>query len=162
MTDPLRLDIGGAAQLHAVMSVMTDAFDPRFGEAWTHAQCAGLLPMPGVWLTLATSGGRAVGFSLARIVVDEAELLLLAVRPEMRAKGVGRALLEHFAAAAGGKGATRLHLEVRDGNGALNLYEKAGFTLAGRRLRYYSGTDGQQYDALSLSRAAPLSAASQI
>ena len=64
----------------AVMAVMDDSFDPRFGEAWTASQCAGLLPMPGVWLTLAREDDAVVGFALARVVADEAELLLLAVR----------------------------------------------------------------------------------
>jgi ribosomal-protein-alanine N-acetyltransferase len=50
------------------------------------------------------------------------------------------------------RGAKRLHLEVRDGNHAVNLYHGSGFTLVGRRLRYYNGPDGALYDALSLSR----------
>jgi ribosomal-protein-alanine N-acetyltransferase len=29
---------GDARNISAVMSVMNDAFDPRFGEAWTAAQ----------------------------------------------------------------------------------------------------------------------------
>lgn len=154
MSGDLVLAAGGLAELPAVMAVMTSAFDPRFGEAWTHAQCAGLMSMPGVWLTVATRDERTIGFGLSRIVVDEAELLLLAVRPESRGSGVGRALLADFATVATRHGARRLHLEVRDGNEALNLYKEAGFTLAGRRVRYYSGADGQLYDALTLSRAA--------
>src|SRR3546814_1177284 len=70
---------GGILDLDAVMSVMDDSFDPSYGEAWTAPQCAGLMPMPGVWLSLAREGQDVVGFSLARVVSDEAELLLLAV-----------------------------------------------------------------------------------
>lgn len=143
---------GGLTDLPAVMAVMDSAFEARFGEAWTFSQCAGLLPMPGVWLTLARLDQDVVGFALSRIVVEEAELLLLAVKPSARGAGVGRALLERFSATAAERGARRLHLEVRDGNGAVNLYNDAGFTLVGRRRRYYSGADGQLYDALSLSR----------
>lgn len=148
----LTLSPGTHADLPGVMAVMDHAFDPRFGEAWTMAQCAGLLPMAGVWLTLARIGDTVVGFALSRIVVDEAELLLLAVAPEARGNGVGGALLTYFSESAAVLGAQRLHLEVRDGNIAVNLYEKAGFTLAGRRRRYYSGADGSLYDALSMSR----------
>ncbi|HZG45567.1 MAG TPA: ribosomal protein S18-alanine N-acetyltransferase [Allosphingosinicella sp.] len=152
MTQPLVLSEGGVADLPAVMTVMESAFEPRFGEAWTLSQCAGLLPLPGVWLTVARGDGEVLGFSLSRIVADEAELLLLAVKPQVQRSGVGKSLLSQFERSATGRGARRLHLEVRDGNHAVNLYQSSGFTLAGRRRRYYNGGDGQLYDALSLSR----------
>jgi len=152
MSQAVELADGGLADLPAVMAIMESAFEPRFGEAWTLSQCAGLLPMPGVWLTLARADGDLAGFSLARIVADEAELLLLAVRPGAQRGGIGKHLLQAFEKAAFDRGARRLHLEVRDGNGALNLYRRSGFTLVGRRRRYYNGGDGRLYDALSLSR----------
>lgn len=134
------------------MDVMEDSFDPAFGEAWTAPQCAGLLPMPGVWLTLARQGDAMVGFALARIVLREAELLLLAVRRNWQRQGIGQRLLEDFVSRALLRGAERLHLEVRDGNHAINLYRRAGFTQVGRRRNYYNGRDGQLYDALTLSK----------
>jgi [ribosomal protein S18]-alanine N-acetyltransferase len=143
---------GGLTDLDGVMAVMDDSFDPRFGEAWTASQCAGLLPLPGVWLTLAREGDAVVGFALARAVADEAELLLLAVRSGRQRQGIGQRLLDGFAAAAAERGATRLHLEVREGNHALGLYERAGFSLAGRRRNYYSGARGTTFDALTLAK----------
>lgn len=154
MSGPLQLAFGGLADLPGVMAVMETAFDARFGEAWTASQCAGLLPMPGVWLTVARADGEALGFSLARSVAGEAELLLLAVRPDARRRGIGKDLLRHFLAAACDKGVERVHLEVRDGNHAVNLYSASGFTVVGRRRGYYSGKDGAVYDALSLARPA--------
>jgi len=159
VTGGIEVAQGGLADLPAVMTVMEAAFEPRFGEAWTASQCAGLLPMMGVWLTVARDNGDTVGFSLARLVAGEAELLLLAVRPDIRRRGVGKSLLHHFLTTASAKGAERLHLEVRDGNDAVNLYSASGFTVVGRRRGYYNGRDGRFYDALSLSRpavAAPL------
>ena len=150
----VRIVEGGLADLPAVMAVMDASFDPRFGEAWTASQCAGLLPLPGVWLALARDGDTVVGFSLARIVMDEAELLLLAVRRTEQGRGIGRALLADFAASARGRGARRLHLEVRDGNRAARLYEQDGYSLAGRRRDYYLGADGRRYDALTLMKKA--------
>ena len=148
----VRIAKGGLADLPAVMAVMDDSFDARFGEAWTASQCAGLLPLPGVWLTLAREDDRLLGFALSRIVLDEAELLLLAVRRERQGQGIGRTLLADFAAQAAGRGARRLHLEVRDGNPAGRLYERAGYSLAGRRRDYYLGADGRRYDALTLTK----------
>ena len=135
------------------MTVMTGAFQPCFGEGWTRSQCAGILPMAGVQLTIAEEAGAIVGFSLMRAVVDEAELLLVAVAPDARRRGVGKCLIEHFIEEARGRGALRLHLEVRDGNDAVSLYRAAGFETAGRRRDYYRGPDGYRYDAITLMLA---------
>ena len=150
----IRLEPGSIGDLDAVMIVMDDSFDPRFGEAWTMGQCAGLLPMPGVWLTLARADEEVLGFALARLVADEAELLLLAVKTAGQRRGIGRILLEHFEDQAVARGAARLHLEVREGNHALSLYEQGGFGLVGRRRDYYSGQKGDRYDALTLAKKA--------
>jgi ribosomal-protein-alanine N-acetyltransferase len=151
---PVILSPGRDADLRDVMVVMDGSFDPCFGEAWTFSQCAGLLPLPGVWLTLAREEDKVVGFALARLVADEAELLLLAVKPAGQRRGIGRILLEHFQDEAMARGAVRFHLEVREGNHALSLYEQAGFGLVGRRRDYYSGQKGDRYDALTLAKSA--------
>ena len=134
------------------MRVMEDSFDPAFGEAWTAPQCAGLLPMSGVWLSLARDPERVVGFALGRVAGGEAELLLLAVAKSAQGRGVGQMLLERFAAVAGSKGAEQLHLEVREGNHAVSLYRRNGYREVGRRRNYYSGRDGQLFDALTLAK----------
>ena len=146
----MNLRPGGLGNLDEAMRVMESSFDPAFGEAWTKPQFAGLIPLPGVWLTLADE--PASGFALARIIADEAELLLLAVHYDAQRQGIGGRLLENFCAEARARGARRLHLEVRDGNPALGLYRRAGFTQVGRRRNYYSGPDGVSYDALTLAR----------
>ena len=149
---PIQISAGDLRDLDAVMAVMEQSFDPSYGEAWTAQQCAGLLPMTGVWLSLAQHEELVIGFALSRIVLKEAELLLLAVKRDRQGSGTGRALLDHFVLDATARGAERLHLEVRDGNHAMNLYRRGGFTEAGRRKHYYRGRDGQVYDALTLSR----------
>jgi [ribosomal protein S18]-alanine N-acetyltransferase len=146
----VRLTQGGARDLESVMEIMTAAFSDLYGEAWTRSQCAGILPMTGVQLVLARDGGQVVGFSLYRTIADDAELLLIAVDPRSQHRGVGRRLLGHFVENARNDGATRIHLEVRDGNPAVRLYEAAGFQQANRRRNYYRGRDGDQYDALTL------------
>jgi len=155
MTDTLSrlvLSEAGAEAIESVMEVMCNAFDPNFGEAWSKTQCLGILGLPGVWLRLATREGHVVGFTLTRIIADEAELLLVAVSPQEHGRGIGGRLLEDVVAAAARRGATRLHLEVRDGNKALDLYRRSGFLPVGRRLAYYRGKFGQCFDALTLTR----------
>jgi ribosomal-protein-alanine N-acetyltransferase len=150
----IRLAPGNSGDLAAVMAIMNAAFSPRFGEAWTRSQCAGILPMTGVSLMLAHDNGdeEPIGFSLFRTVAGEAELLLLAVKPGHQRRGVGRLLLDQFVESARRAGASRVHLEVRDGNPAVEMYRLANFTRAGRRPNYYRGSDGRQFDALTLAR----------
>ena len=144
---------GTSEDLDAVMEIMEAAFGNQFGEAWTRSQCAGILPMAGVFLMLADDGatGSAVGFSLFRSVANESELLLLAVAPDHRRRGVGRRLLQDFLGHARTDGIRRVHLEVRDGNPAIHMYRHAGFEPVGRRRNYYRGRDGNQFDALTFA-----------
>ncbi|HEU0310921.1 MAG TPA: GNAT family N-acetyltransferase [Sphingomicrobium sp.] len=150
-TEPVvRLRPGGIDDLADVMHIMNCAFSPSFGEAWTRSQCAGILPMTGVSLTIADSAAGPVGFSLVRAIADEAELLLLAVDPKEQRRGIGQVLLEYFISGARDQDARRLHLEVRDGNTAIGLYLAAGFIPVGRRKNYYHGDDGDTFDAVTL------------
>jgi ribosomal-protein-alanine N-acetyltransferase len=150
----VRLRPGNSRDLDAVMAVMDGAFGDRFGEAWTRSQCAGILPMSGVSLVVAREVERdsVIGFSLARTVADEAELLLLAVDPSRHRQGVGQLLLDDFMQRARTAGAKRVHLEVRDGNAAVEMYLRAGFTRVGTRSNYYHGASGSRFDALTLSQ----------
>ncbi|MGL4313512.1 MAG: GNAT family N-acetyltransferase [Sphingomonas sp.] len=143
---------GTTADLPAVDHIMREAFDPRYGEAWTRGQCLGIMAMPGVWLVLAMVDGEAAGFSLSRQVADEVELLLLATAPDHRRRGVGRALVNAVISGAREQGATRVHLEVRSGNDAVKLYTETGFAKVGERRGYYRGSQGQAFDALTYSR----------
>jgi ribosomal-protein-alanine N-acetyltransferase len=143
---------GNEGDIGELMDVMEHAFDPLFGEAWNAGQCLGIMSLPDVWLSFAEAGDRTVGFALSRLLMDEAELLLLAVEPDARGHGVGRALIERTVEIAVGKGAHRLLLEVRDGNQALDLYQGSGFSEIGRRHDYYRGSDGTTRDALTLAR----------
>ncbi len=149
-SSPIHIRPGGVEDLDDVMRIMSGAFRPCFGEGWSRSQCAGILPMSGVTLTIGADEDGAVGFALARAVLDEAELLLIAVDPDRQGRGAGDALLQHFIADARARGAHRLHLEVRDGNPAVELYRASGFVPAGRRRNYYRGPEGERYDAVTL------------
>jgi len=147
---------GAAEDIDPLLTIMERAFDPAFGEAWNRGQCLGIMSLPDVWLSFVeiAEGGtrRAVGFALSRLLVDEAELLLLAVEPDFRGRGFGQALIERTVRIAAGREAGRLLLEVRDGNIAFDLYRRCGFAVIGRRGGYYRGPGGITYDALTLAR----------
>jgi ribosomal-protein-alanine N-acetyltransferase len=154
LTSAVRVEPGTSRDLDGVMTIMNAAFDPCFGEAWTRSQCGGILPMSGVSLMLARNGdavGAPIGFALFRTIAGEAELLLIAVAPRHHRGGVGRALLDGFVERARADGASRVHLEVRDGNPAVDLYLAAGFAPVGRRRDYYHGKGGR-FDAVTFAR----------
>lgn len=82
---------------------------------------------------------KLAGFTLHRVVCDEAELLYFYVLPERRGRGLGAFLLNGFLTHLSRTEVTRVLLEVSDSNqSALRLYDKAGFKVIGRRKRYYS------------------------
>ena len=152
MIPGLTLDIfedGERNALADAMDVMAEAFAPAYGEAWTLPQLSGVMMMPGTWLTIARVDAAAMGFALVRSVLDECELLLLAVHPAWRGRGIGRELLVDSLKTARRRGIKSMNLEVRSSNTAVKLYEKAGFEFVHRRPGYYRGADGQLYDALS-------------
>ena len=152
--DDIRLEAGTSDEIDAVMSVMDAAFGTTFGEAWTRSQLSGILPMTGVSMTIARDreNEAAVGFSLVRVVADEAELLLIAVLPSHHRRGIGQRLLDQFMRQASKEGVGRVHLEVRDGNPAVAMYRAAGFDAVGRRRSYYQSPDGKRFDAITLAR----------
>ena len=89
-----------------------------------------------------TDGGRIVGYLLYWHVVDEAHVINVAVAPQERRHGIGRALVAHLLHHAKGSGIIKLLLEVRASNeAAIRLYESAGFTKFNVRSRYYN--DGE-------------------
>lgn len=147
----------GDGALDAAMSVMDAAFEPHWREAWTRTQLRDSLAMPSTFLMLADrngapiSQGFAAGFVLSRQALDEEELLLLAVRPEERGRGLGAALVEQYFAAAARRGVRRIFLEMRANNPAHSLYRRCGFEPIGVRPRYYRAADGQTIDAITFS-----------
>lgn len=133
----------------AAIRMMADAFDPQFGEAWSGQQLSAFTSLSGVRLSLAQVDATYLGFTLARHVADEAELLLLAVAKSWQKKGVGAQLVNHVMVSARLSGVKSLHLEVRSNNPAIYFYDKMGFENVHRRPAYYKGYDGKTYDALS-------------
>ncbi len=143
---------GGVGDLDDVMRIMERAFSTEYGEGWSRSQCGGIMPMWGVSLMVARDPvGGTCGFSLQRVVMDESELLLLAVDPSMQGQGIGGLLLANFIDEGRGLGLRLLHLEVRDGNPAIAMYRSAGFEQIGKRANYYRGIDGLRYDAITMA-----------
>lgn len=140
-----------------IMAVMQAAFDPLYGEAWNRRQVEDAMVFGHTHYLLAGMDGEdpaddaAVGFSLSRYGFEEEELLLFAVHPDHRGKGIGTRLLARFAETAKRRGAQRLLLEMRRGNPAERLYRGFRFVQIGERPKYYRQGNGESIDALTFS-----------
>lgn len=140
------MSLVAATPLHAaaLAAIHAAAFPP--GERWGADAMALQLALPGAFGWIDPAGGLV----LARVAADEAEVLSLAVLPDLRGRGLGQALLEQAAATAAEQGAATMFLEVATGNAAARrTYAAAGFAEVGRRAGYYRGG----MDALVLRRA---------
>ena len=135
------------ADMDAVVAIEADSFGPA---SWGAAAVRKGLDEPGVFALAAEGPDGAVGgFVLWRRIVDEGEILSLAVAPGARRSGAAKALLAEIVLAAEAMRLKALFLEVRADNAAARaLYQKARFEIVGRRRRYYR--DGS--DALVLRR----------
>lgn len=141
---------GGALDVASIMPIMSDAFDPRFGEAWTAAQCLSALVLPDCQLLLAKDGDVLCGFAITRWVFEHEELLMIGVAQNYQRQQIGQNLLSEVINRGQIAGREKLFLEVRDGNPAQYFYLKAGFTPIGRRKNYYKGTEGISPDAITM------------
>lgn len=94
--------------------------------------------------------GALCGFAIARLLPEEAELLLIAVAPAARRQGIASTLWHALAERLRVAGARVMHLEVRASNvGAQAFYTGLGLAPSGRRPRYYpSGAHGEREDAV--------------
>ena len=125
-----------AAALHATSGLPENWSAESFGKLLAGAGAEGCLATD-------ARAGVPVGLALWRVVADEAELLAISVSPHARRQGAGRFLLARSLAAAAGRGARRMVLEVAvDNHPAIALYRAFGFATCGRRVDYYHTESG--------------------
>lgn len=109
-----------------------------FSDPWSANSIASELENPlSLWL-VAECGVRLIGYVGSQSVFEEADMMNLAVAPDARRQGVAEALISALSEQLVQNGVEVLTLEVRQSNApAIALYEKLGFTLAGKRPNYY-------------------------
>ena len=109
-----------------------------FAMPWSEKSVAGELDNPlALWL-VAMDGESLAGYVGSQTVMDETDMMNLAVTPQFRRQGVGEALVNALVASLKELGSRCLTLEVRDSNvPARALYAKLGFAEVGRRRGYY-------------------------
>ena len=109
-----------------------------FQDPWSERSIASELENPlSLWL-VAMEKDRLLGYVGSQTVLDETDMMNVAVDPAARRQGVARALIQELTAQLKQRGSRKLSLEVRASNlGAICLYESLGFVRLGCRPGYY-------------------------
>ena len=121
-----------------------------FSMPWTRSQLAAQLDPDRHIFLAAVQDGKVLGYVGMMYVLDEGYIANVAVAPEARRQGVGRALIAALLSRAETMGLAFVTLEVRPSNtAAIALYSAFGFESVGRRKKYY---DKPSEDALLMTK----------
>jgi [ribosomal protein S18]-alanine N-acetyltransferase len=124
-----------------------------FHRGWGEGEFESMLTERNTLVHRLRIGRKTIGFAASRMAADEAEILSIAVAASHRGRGLSRNLLLTHLGHLAGRGVRTVFLEVEENNQpARRLYERAGFTVAGRRERYYRQPSGEQLNALLMRR----------
>src|SRR5271154_2727615 len=127
-------DAARLAQLHGA----------SFHRGWGESEFEGMLTERNTLVHRLRIGRKVIGFAVSRMAADEAEILSIAVAASHRGLGLSRDLLLTHLGHLAGHGVRTVFLEVEENNQpARRLYQRAGFTVAGRRERYYQQGGGE-------------------
>ncbi len=131
------MELLGMDSIHEVMELEKACFEYH----WTEEQFRLGLERGAFFIFGAHEGERLVGYLAFSMIVDEMEILNLAVHPDFRRKGIARELLAAVMRMCGERGMKSGFLDVKESNApAIALYEKFGFRRNGVRKRYYPDT----------------------
>ncbi len=109
-----------------------------FSDPWSAEALAALFEQDTLVALIGERDGVLTGYLLARAILDEAEVLNIAVLPEERRRGLGAELLDGAIAILEGRAIGLIFLEVRESNQvAQTLYLSRGFRVVGLRAHYY-------------------------
>ncbi|HEV7880685.1 ribosomal protein S18-alanine N-acetyltransferase [Bradyrhizobium sp.] len=136
-------DAAKLAQLHGA----------SFHRGWGEGEFEQMLAERNTLVHRLRQGRKVIGFAVSRMAADEAEILSIAVDPRHRGRGLSRNLLLTHLGHLAGRGVRTVFLEVEENNQpARRLYDRAGFSVAGRRERYYQQPGGEQLNAVLMRR----------
>ena len=109
-----------------------------FSDPWSEKSVASELSNPlSCWL-VAEEDGMVAGYVGSQTVIDESDMMNVAVHPDHRRKGIAEKLVVELVEALKKRESHCLTLEVRASNDqAKALYEKLGFFRVGLRKNYY-------------------------
>ena len=109
-----------------------------FSDPWSERSIASELDNKLAFWLDATEGETVAGYIGSQTVMEETDMMNVAVHPDFRRQGIAEALVNGLVEYLKAMGSRCLTLEVRASNApAIALYDKLGFTEIGRRKNYY-------------------------
>jgi ribosomal-protein-alanine N-acetyltransferase len=136
-------DTAALAQIHGA----------SFHRGWGEDEFERMLSERNTLVHRLRMGRKIIGFSVSRMAADEAEILSIAVAGTHRGRGLSNTLLLTHLGHLAGRGIRTVFLEVEENNQpARRLYQRAGFSVVGRRERYYQQSGGEALNALMMRR----------
>ncbi len=112
-----------------------------FSAPWSEKAITETMQGDSIFL-VAEEDGKIVGYIGSYYCHPEGYITNVAVTPEMRRRGIGRALIEELIARGEKLLLSFWTLEVRESNeGAIALYSSLGFERVGKRPRFYSNPE---------------------
>ena len=109
-----------------------------FSDPWSERSIASELNNKLAFWLVAVEGETVAGYIGSQTVMEETDMMNVAVHPDFRRKGIAEALVSGLVEELRSMGSHCLTLEVRASNApAIALYEKLDFSQIGRRKNYY-------------------------
>ena len=140
--DAVVLGYARMADADAISLLSRDSIEHGLGWTYRPERIARYLRDPDAVVLGARTHRQLVGFAIMHFGDERAHLVLLAVAPALRRRGIGRRMLAWLTESAQVAGVMSIHVELRAQNHAAHaLYRTAGFAESLRIPGYYSGRE---------------------
>jgi len=121
-----------------IQNILTSEFD----DFWNSETLKNELENNNSYYIVAKINNNIVGFTGIKTVLDEADIMNVVTKKNIRNSGIGSALFSAIIDYAKSNNVKKITLEVNENNlSAIHLYEKFGFVKIAERKKYYNGTD---------------------
>lgn len=138
----ITLDLAARSDAPALALMSRDLIETGLGWTYRPDRMAGLIRNPDATVLVARDGPRTAGFAVMAFGNERARLVLLAVHPADRRRGIAQRMLDWLVESAATAGMASIHVELRAGNAAAYaLYEGTGFAETFRLAGYYRGRE---------------------
>jgi len=122
-----------------------------FSDAWTAQSLCETCRQEQAFISVADAKGEVLGYCIIYHVLDEGEMVRIAVDKQFRHEGLGQALLNYTSEVCREKGVCKILLEVRESNAsARRFYTHYGFKEDGIRKNFY---DNPKENAVLMSKS---------
>ena len=126
----------------ALAQMSRDFIETGLGWSWKPDRVLGMIRHPETAVLIASTRFEIAGFAIMEFHDQHAHLNLLAVKPNLRRRGMGRALLGWLEESARVAGIASIFLEVRSKNmEARKFYQSLGYEISKHLEGYYQGKE---------------------